>query len=201
VAVFDDNQIIGYGATWSPDGLWLSYIAPSSQGIQLYQINDGRSLIIPSRMGSTAIWGPQSDRLLVSDIQQSDQGFAVHLLKAAPESGELVDVTGQGQQVEDSSPAWSPDAAWIAFTRKVAGTSMGKQVWLMRPDGTEARYLTSDPEIHHGLPAWSPDGRYLTFQRFALKELGARPGIWLLEVQTGEMRELVTPGNRLAWLP
>jgi len=71
----------------------------------------------------------------------------------------------------------------------------------MRPDGSEARYLTSEPEIHHGLPVWSPDGRYLAFQRFPLKELSARPSIWLMDVETEEIRELVTPGNRPTWLP
>jgi TolB protein len=201
VAVFDDTQIIGYGATWSADGQWLSYVAPSSQGVQVYNVNDGRSLVIPSRMGGLAVWSPQADSLLVSDIQRSAEGFAVHLLRASPESGELTDVTGQDQAVEDSSPAWSPNGQWVAFTRKAAGASMGKQIWLMRPDGGEARYLTSDPEIHHGLPTWSPDGRYLAFQRFPLKELSARPGLWLLEVETEQLRELITPGNRPTWLP
>lgn len=201
VAVFEDNQIIGYGATWSANGQWLSYVAPSSQGIQVYNVQDGRNLIIPSRMGSTAVWNPQSDSLLVSDIQRGDEGFVVHLLRGSPARGELSDISGQNERVEDSSPAWSPDGAWIAFTRKVAGASMGKQIWLMRPDGSEARYLTNDMEIHHGLPAWSPDGRFLAYQRFPLQEVGARPSVWVLDVESGQVREVVTPGNRPTWLP
>jgi TolB protein len=201
LAVFEDNQIIGYGATWSSDGQWLSYVAPSSQGIQVYNIQDGRNLIIPSRMGSTAVWKPQADSLLVSDIQRGDEGFVVHLLHGSPASGELFDLTGQAERVEDSSPAWSPDGAWIAFTRKIAGASMGKQIWLMRTDGSEARYLTNDTDIHHGLPTWSADGRFLAYQRFPLKEIGARPGVWILDVETGQTREVVTPGNRPTWLP
>ena len=199
--LFQDNQMLGYGPVWSPDGRWLSYVAPSDQGIQIYNVEDGRSLIIPSRMGGLGVWSPQGDSILVTDVQRQNEGFAVHLLRADPGSGQLVDLSGEEERVEDSSPAWSPDGAWIALTRKAAGASMGKQIWLMRPDGSEAQGLTNDTDIHHGLPAWSPDGRYLTFQRYPLKELGAEPAVWLLDIQTGQLRELVKPGSRAIWLP
>ena len=201
VAVFDDNQILGYGATWAPDGEWVSYVAPSSQGVQIYNVNDGRNVLIPSRIGSLATWNPQGDSLLVADIQPGDEGFSVHLLKASPATGELVNISGADQIVEDGSPTWSPDGKWIAITRKAAGTSMGKQIWLMRPDGSEIRGLTNDTNIHHGLPAWSPDGRYLAFQRFPLREIDATPEIWLMDLETETMRQLATSGNRPTWVP
>lgn len=199
--MFDDSQELGYGASWAPGGEWLSYVAPSSQGVQLYNIADGRSLIIPSRMGGAAVWAPQGDALLVPDVQTTEEGFAVHLLKASPEGGELVDLSGVGAPVEDSSPAWSPDGAWLAFTRKVAGAAMGKQVWLMRPDGSQARYLTNETDLHHGLPRWSPDGKWLVYQRFPLKVINGVNSLWLLNVETGEARQLVENGNRATWLP
>lgn len=201
VPVFQDNQWLGYGARWSPDGQWLSYVSPSNQGIQVYNINDGRNFLIPSRMGGLGVWSPRGDALLVSDIQRQEEGFAVHLLKADPTTGQLIDLSGQEARVEDSAPVWSPDGGWIAFTRKVAGASMGKQIWLMRPDGSEARYLTNDTDIHHGLPEWSPDSRYLLYQRYPLKELGAQPSVWLLDTQTGETQEVAASGNRPIWLP
>jgi TolB protein len=202
VIIFDDSQIIGYGAKWSPDGQWLSYVAPGSQGVQAYNVVDGRSFVIPSRMGSVAVWSPNSEALLVTDVQRSnDGGFAVHLLRARPESGELIDISGEGEAIEDTSPVWSPDGQWLALTRKTAGESMGKQVWLMRPDGSEARSLTDEPEAHHAFPAWSPDGRHLVYQRFPLKELNVQPAIWLMNIETGEARELIVPGNRPLWLP
>lgn len=199
--VFEDRQWLGYGARWSPDSNWLSYVAPHKQGVHVYNVNDGRSLVIPSQMGSLAVWSPQGGALLVSDIQRQEERFAVHLLRADPTSGQLTNLSGANANVEDGSPAWSPDGEWIALTRKVAGAAMGKQIWLMRPDGSEARYLTNDTEINFGLPAWSPDSRYLLYQRYSLKELGAQPSIWLLDTQTERTQELITSGNRPTWLP
>ncbi|MFN8459556.1 MAG: Ig-like domain-containing protein [Anaerolineae bacterium] len=201
VPVFQDNQWLGYGARWSPDSQWLSYISPSNQGIQVYNVNDGRNFLIPSRMGGLGVWSPRGDALLVSDIQRQEEGFAVHLLKADPTNGQLVDLSGQKANVEDSSPVWSPDGGWIAFTRKVAGASMGKQIWLMRPDGSDAHYLTNETDIHHGLPEWSTDSRYLLYQSYSLKELGAQPSVWLLDTQTGESQQVIASGNRPTWLP
>ena len=103
--------------------------------------------------------------------------------------------------VEDGSPAWSSDGAWIAFNRKPPRVAAGKQLGLIHPDGGELYFLTDDAQVHHGPPAWSPDGRYLLFQRYPLTEPYAQPGIWLLEVETGTMREVVTPGSLPAWLP
>jgi Tol biopolymer transport system component len=201
VTVFQDSQLLGYGARWSPDSQWLSYVSPSNQGVQVYNINDGRNFLIPSRMGGLAVWSPRGDALLVTDIQRQEERFAVHLLKVNPTSGQLTDLSGAEANVEDSSPVWSSNGGWIAFTRKVAGASMGKQIWLMRPDGREAHYLTNETDIHHGLPEWSPDSRYLLYQRYPLKELGAQPAVWLLDTQTGQSQELVAPGNRPTWLP
>lgn len=201
VVIFEDTQEIGYGAGWSPDGQWLGYVSPSTQGIQLYHINDGRSLIIPSRMGGLPVWNPQGNDLLITDIQSTEAGFAVHLLRVFPETGQLEDISEGQSPIEDGAPVWSPDGAWIALTRKEAGAATGKQLWRMRADGSQAQALTSVPEIHHGLPAWSPDGQYLVYQRFVLKELGTSPSIWLVDLTTIEAQELVKAGNRPVWLP
>lgn len=199
--VFDDAQRLGYGAGWSSDGAWLSFTDPASQGVQVVHLADGRSVKVPSRMGGLAVWHPHENRFLVADVAGGTEGVAVHLLQAAPEQGGLIDISGEGAGVEDNSPVWSPDGEGVAFTRKVAGASMGRQLWLMRADGRDARYLTNTPDIHYTLPQWSPDGQTLVYQQFPLKTAHPVPSLWLLEVTTGETREVVASGSRAVWLP
>ena len=62
---------------------------------------------------------------------------------------------------EDSSPAWSPDGRWLAFTRTTDGRR-SFQVYVMRANGTAVHRITSgrfDTD-----PAWSPDGRWIAYR-------------------------------------
>ena len=65
----------------------------------------------------------------------------------------------QGEQ-RDLSPLWSPDGRQICFisTRKGA-----PQLFLIAPDGGEARQLTDLPQGVGGPGEWSPDGAQIAF--------------------------------------
>ena len=45
--------------------------------------------------------------------------YAVHINSVNPVTGEQINLSGEQAPVEDSSPAFSPDGAWIAFRRMV----------------------------------------------------------------------------------
>ncbi len=94
VPVFDDTQWLGFGAAISPDGRWLSHVAPHKQGVQVYNLVDGRSLVVPSQLGEPAVWSPRSDFLLVRDVVTQESTFTEHIFRVNVESGQAVDLSG-----------------------------------------------------------------------------------------------------------
>jgi Tol biopolymer transport system component len=64
----------------------------------------------------------------------------------------------------DAQPTYSPDGTWIAF---VSDRSGAENLWLVRPDGSDARQITfGDDDSVLVSPAWTPDGQALYVSRF-----------------------------------
>lgn len=206
--VFGDNQSIGFDPLWSASDTWLSYFVPDLNGVSLYNLENGKNLFYETQTGHRAAWHPSRDSLLLSAMQQAEEQFLGYLYLTEPASGvtnlsEMINLSGANAAVDDSSPTWSADGAWIAFRRKeLEGerASLGKQIWIMRADGSDARPLTSDLEFDHGQPVWSPDGRFLLYHRFPLKGPDITLSIWIVNVETGTATELISPGQRPQWL-
>ena len=97
------------------------------------------------------------------DMEQNKQRASLWLLSAF--GGEPRRLTSAGEK--DGEPRWSPDGRWIAFVAKrpAAGSEKGDdeaQVYLIAPDGGEARRLTDLATGVLGIK-WFPDSRRLAF--------------------------------------
>lgn len=198
--LFQDSQQLGLFASVSPDGQWLSYVAPTEQGIQLYNLENGRSLFIPNRMSLAAHWSPDSQHIAVADIITTEQDWGV-VLSSLDINSEESTLLSREENVDDNYPVWSPDGKQIAFGRKEARTAMGRQIWLMQADGSAATPLTGETNIHHAEYSWSPNGRFILFQQYNLEELYTQPNIAFIDVHTGAKTELTSSATQPAWLP
>ena len=107
--------------------------------------------------------------------------------------------TGLGRRVQltrgdEFGPVYSPDGKWIAFSRRPPRGAA--EIWVMRPDGTGARRVTTTPPLpnYDGANgsralAWSPDGRHLLAQR--------NDRLAIVAVSTGATHTLAQIGAQL----
>ena len=133
-----------------------------------------------------------------------EESYEVHLHRIDAGSGERIVLSHHEYPVEDNAPAWSADGEWLAFRRKEMDgprESLGKQLWRMRADGSDAQPLTVEPAFDHGPPLWSPDGRYLLYHKYPLRGPDVVISTWVLDVETLEQREIARPGQRPIWAP
>jgi Tol biopolymer transport system component len=96
-------------------------------------------------------------------------------------------------------PQWSPDGRWIVFGAGSFFLDRIKpaQVLIVRPDGSDARPLTSGPG-NAGFPSWSPDGQQVVY-RFWTNTAG---GLRVVSVADGTVRTLTTGyDNFPSWSP
>ena len=152
-----------------------------------------------------ADWSPDGTRLVYVQADAVPAGIVTAATDGSDQ--QLVpmpaELAGRGAE-----PSFAPDGQRIAFTADRA-------IWTVRTDGSELRRVRASPActgdtdncVHVEAPRWSPDGRTIAFEsvQWAFgpgKPSPLKPGIWLMNAQTGRLiRRLSRGGHEADWSP
>jgi Tol biopolymer transport system component len=202
LAVYQDSQILGYGPSWSPDGSRLASFDGNVGGIRILEIATGREEVLPTQMGLVGSWAPTGAGMLFNVMELQGETPIAGLLYADFSLQQVTRVPDPGGEIVDyGPPSWSPAGDWVMVGIQSAQGGPGRQLWLMRPDGSEAHPAVIEPQSTAGAYRWDPWGRSVVFQRLQLGVANATPEIWLWQASDESTRRIASDATLPRWLP
>ena len=191
--VFPDQNFPGLSPAFSPDGQWLSYVSPATNTLEVDNLFKNQTIRIPQSNQSFAqeLWSPAADSVLYWYPANSQPDAAIHVMRYILASGTKIDLGGAPQQA-DYADAWSPDGQWVAIVRddtKTTSTSIGEEIWLVRPDGRQGHVLLDGLNSFSDL-SWSPDSTYLAFDQTPIQG-NSKSEAWLADIRIGQLTKIM----------
>jgi len=201
----DNNMMSGFG--WLPDSSGIVYSSsrdstmPYLPMLDLWRVTlrDGSVRRVTS--GESSYLSPDISRtgaIVVSRMKlQTDiwkfpaDGLPAENVRRG------VRVTRQTGQV--LTPTASPDGKEVAFVSDSGGHA---NLWVVNIESGALRQITHerDPKVAVGVPEWSPDGRNIAFV-CSRGNQGLTFGVWLVDSDGSNLRNLANPGLGPAWSP
>ena len=202
-----DYDVPLHSPVWAPRGGRLAYVSPMLPGVEVYYLKTEDLQQFGNEWGTAPVWSPDGSYLIVPELMLADEALVVRLVRIDLGEDELLDISGDEDLVKDVGPAWSPGGGWIAFGRQYLDEERwtpGRQIWLARPDGSEAYSLLAEPMGDHYAFAWRPDGAALAYVRIDLSD-GPQPvpdvSVWVFDLVGREPRPVAEEGVLPKWLP
>ncbi len=126
-------------------------------------------------------WSPDGRRLAYVSFENKKPVVYVHSLA---DGKRHVAANFKGS---NSAPAWSPDGTKLAVSLSREG---GSQIFLINPDGSGLRRLTSSTAIDTE-PRYSPDGKWIYFT----SDRGGSPQVYRMGANGGEPQRVTFEGG------
>ena len=148
---------------WSPDGRQIAFSRAFRSSLDLYVVGANgkrlRLLVHTKTNDEWPTWSPDGSKIAFESgspplTKPGQKNIDPELWVVGADGHGLKRLTNNN--LDDVSPAWSPDGKRIAFVRSVGGHG---RIWVMSAEGRNAHPLG----LKGGGPAWSPDGSQLAF--------------------------------------
>jgi hypothetical protein len=216
----------GTRADWpilsSPDGSKLLFFRPDARNQtsdsapqDLFVVGaDGSGLTRLTPRGTTTAvvfsydsvsWSPDGTQVAVAAAHGPFWRTTIHSVYIASAAGSSFKRVGPLGNIWDA--VWSPDGRWIAFSMASKATGGLSELYLMHPDGSGVRQLTSGTGGLFSLhPTWSPDSSQLVFLR-GTSNVVKFGDIWSINTDGSHLYQVTHhpaeygTGEGLAWLP
>ncbi|MDK2982039.1 MAG: hypothetical protein PWQ55_2386 [Chloroflexota bacterium] len=202
--LFDDDQKIGYGPNWSPDGKWLSIWDGVNGGVTVVNRQSGETFLLDSSSGDTGCWAPDSSALYYANLIVGESSFHNVILKADIAERTIETVLGgnvAGEGLSYDNPACHPSLNQVASSIQPNTKIPGKNLTIYDMDSMAETAVMHDMTKFGSHYGWNPGGEYFLFQMNVVSTREEDYEIWVRDTASGDNRLVLDGARSPAWLP